>query len=412
MTSRERVYKALRFEEPDRVPVDIGGTLVTGIHMDQYAMLCEKTGLDLTPPKVFEQLLMVAKTDPQMLTWLGSDVLNLENTVQNWGYHNEDWKMWRSNRGNNMLVPRDFNYVKDERGYTYLINADGERCAQMSPNSDYFDFTLDSTLHDDIEYIDIKKFRESLPDLKDEHLERLQKRAKFYHENTTFSLHGGFLNKNLFTTGGVAGYNFTDLVVLIQTEPEYIKEIVMTQAEWQLNNLRRYMQAVGPYVDSVLISTSDFGGQKCELIRPESFRDIYMPAYKMLCDHIHECSDAKTLSHCCGSIRHIIPYMIEAGIDCLNPVQTSAGGMDAAELKAEFGGKIVFWGGGIDTQHTLPHGTPEDVREMVKERIKIFAPGGGFIFTQIHNLQADVPFENVVAMLDAVKEFGSYPIVK
>ncbi len=169
-----------------------------------------------------------------------------------------------------------------------------------------------------------------------------------------------------------------------------------------------YIEAVGKYIETIVISTADFGSQKGELLVPDSFRDIYMPAYRRINDYVHSHCRAKTFYHSCGSIRKLIPYMIEAGVDILNPVQSSAADMDPAELKAEFGDKIVFWGGGLDTQYTLPKGTPEEVREQVKERMRIFKPGGGFVFTQEHNIQCDVPFENIKAMIEAAREFGAY----
>ncbi|MHB1315795.1 MAG: uroporphyrinogen decarboxylase family protein [Christensenellales bacterium] len=410
MTSRERVYKAIRFEEPDRVPVDIGGTIVTGIHMDAYVQIAKNLGLDLEPPKVIEQFLMVAKTDLLMMKWLGSDVINLENIVQNWDYANENWQVWRTNKGNSVLMPGEFMPYKDKNGYIYINGKDGNPCAYMSPNGDYFDRAVKTSLSDEIVYANPKEWKASLPNYKEEHLRLLEKRAKFYHEYTDYSIHGGFTTRALFTPFGLAGHTFSDWLCLMATEPEYTASIVMAMAEWELENLIMYLQAVGPYIDTILMSTSDFGSQKSTLFNPEQYKTIYLPAFKMLNDYVHSHGNTKTMYHSCGSVRNLMNYFIDAGVDILNPIQTAAGGMDPWELKKEFGKKIVFWGGGADTQHTLPSGTPEEVRQQVKERISAFAPGGGFIFSQIHNLQSDIPFENVKAMVEAVREFGSYPI--
>ena len=410
MTSRERVYKAIHFEEPDRIPVDIGGTDVTSIHMDAYVNIAKYLGLDLEPPKVVDQNLMLARTDLLMLKWLGSDVIGLENIIGSFDFTNENWKPWTSNKGNSVLMPGEFVPYQDKNGYTYINGKDGNPMACMSPDGDYFDRIVKTSLSDDIVYADPKEWVASLPMVKDEHLRTLEKRAKFLHDNTDYSVHGWFFYRGLYSPFGIAGHTYSDWLCMMTLEPDYIISIVMAQAEWQRENLEMYLQAVGPYIDTIFMSASDFGGQKCEQFNPSLFKSIYLPAYKMLNKFVHENCNARTFYHSCGSIRNIFGYLIEAGVDIINPVQTSAGSMDPAELKKEFGGKIVFWGGGADTQHILPHGTTEEVKRHVKERISIFGPGGGFVFSPIHNLQSDVPFENVEAMLEAVREFGSYPV--
>ena len=164
--------------------------------------------------------------------------------------------------------------------------------------------------------------------------------------------------------------------------------------------------AVGDYCFAWGIAADDSGTQRGEFINPELWAEMMKPHYAKLCAWVHRNTNWKTFLHSCGSIYHLIPHMIEAGVDILNPVQTSAANMEPDRLKKEFGGKIVFWGGGCDTQHILPTATPEAIREHVRERLGIFAPGGGYVFTQIHNVQPNVPTENVIAMLDAAYEFG------
>jgi uroporphyrinogen decarboxylase len=172
-------------------------------------------------------------------------------------------------------------------------------------------------------------------------------------------------------------------------------------AQRNIENLRLYLQAVGDYIDTIFISGTDFGTQHGPLFSPDIFRDLYVPNMKLMNDFVHKNSKAKTMYHSCGAVSEIIEYFIEAGADILNPIQTSASNMDPADLKKRFGGRIVFWGGGVDTQKTLPFGTVEDVKEEVRERINTFAPGGGFVFAAIHDIQLGVPPENVVAMADA-----------
>jgi uroporphyrinogen-III decarboxylase len=158
------------------------------------------------------------------------------------------------------------------------------------------------------------------------------------------------------------------------------------------------------------LTGTDFGMQTGPFMSPETYHQLYQPFHKILNDWIHEHTQWKTFMHTCGSVISLIPDFIDAGFDVLNPVQCSAAGMDPDELKRQFGDRIVFWGGGVDTQHTLPFGTPDDVRREVRERIRAFGPGGGFVFNAIHNVQAQTPIDNLMAMLDTLREYGQYPL--
>ena len=176
-----------------------------------------------------------------------------------------------------------------------------------------------------------------------------------------------------------------------------------------MQNLELYIQAVGRYIDTLLLSGTDYGTQTGELFNPDVFKELHVPNYRMMTDYVHQRSDIKVMMHSCGSIYRIIPYIIEAGVDILNPIHVNTKNMEPQKLKDEFGGRLVFWGGGVDTQTVLPFGSPEEVAAQCKERIDIFAPGGGFVFTPVHNLQYGVPPENVEAMIKAVLEHGQYP---
>jgi uroporphyrinogen-III decarboxylase len=167
-------------------------------------------------------------------------------------------------------------------------------------------------------------------------------------------------------------------------------------------------EAVGDRAFAWGIAADDSGTQRGEFINPDLWAEMIKPHYKRLCSWIHQNTPWKTYFHCCGSIYHLIPHFIDAGIDILNPVQTSAANMEPARLKREFGDRIVFWGGGCDTQQMLGNGTPEAIRQQVRERLAVFAPGGGYVFNQVHNIQANVPAENIIAMFDAAREFGEY----
>ena len=182
------------------------------------------------------------------------------------------------------------------------------------------------------------------------------------------------------------------------------------QCEIGLQNLERIRQVVGNKIAAVFVTGTDFGSQHGPFISPKAYRDLYKPFHVQVNNWIHEHTPWKSFIHSCGSVRALIPDFIDAGFDILNPVQCSAAGMAPSELKKEFGERLTFWGGGVDTQRTLPFGTPDEVRKEVCERLKTFGPGGGFVFNTIHNVQARVPIENVLAMYETVRECGRYPL--
>ncbi|MDR2478127.1 MAG: hypothetical protein LBD48_02305 [Treponema sp.] len=193
--------------------------------------------------------------------------------------------------------------------------------------------------------------------------------------------------------------------VSMASRGDFLKELFDRQTEIAVENLKRYCQAVGNNIDVIYLCGTDFGTQNGPMCSPALFDEIYLPYYKRMIDWIHHNTSWKVFKHCCGSIKPLIPKLIDAGFDILNPVQNSARDMDPQTLKDEFGGKITFWGGGVDTQHTLPFSTPEEVYAQVTERVRIYNQNGGFVFNTIHNTQSGVPVANFVAMVDAVKQF-------
>jgi uroporphyrinogen-III decarboxylase len=189
------------------------------------------------------------------------------------------------------------------------------------------------------------------------------------------------------------------------TRPAYIRAVFERQAEMAIKNLERLHGAIGDRAAVIQTNGTDFGMQNGPLCSPRTYRELYMPYQQRVNGWIHDHTPWKTFMHCCGGIEPLLESIVEAGFDILNPVQCSARGMDPADLKRRFGGRLVFWGGGVDTQGTLPFGTPNEVRDEVRRRIETFAPGGGFVFTSIHNILADVPVANVLAMFEAVAEY-------
>jgi len=405
MTSRERIMKACNFQETDRVPIDIGGSQVTGICVDMYCNLLKNLGISETPT-VYEQFEMLARISEPVRQRLHGDVISLENPIMSWGLRNENQKKWQTFKGNECYMPGSFNPISDEKGDLWLYSPEGKALAHMAKGSPYFDFADSTQMSETIEFKDPKEWREQIYLYTDEDLRKIESDAKFLHENTDYAVIGEFAvirfgSMNRF----ISGLSPTDWLCALITDPDYISEVIEVCCERSLENAKLYLEAVGKNVDIILMSTTDFGSQRAEVFSPDIWRDLYMSRYRRINDFIHEnTDDVKTFIHTCGSICNLIPHIIDAGFDILNPIQTSADGMDAEWLKKEFGGKITFWGGGVDTQHVLPKGTPEEVRAQVKERIDVFAKGGGYVFNPIHCIQHDVPAENLLAAADAAFE--------
>ncbi|MCJ7752397.1 MAG: methyltransferase, partial [Armatimonadetes bacterium] len=306
------------------------------------------------------------------------------------------------------LMPGDFHPEPDGEGGYYIRWAgrpNGALAGHIPRDGYYFDSVGSTRASADQVMPPVEEYRRGLLPIADEELEILRARAKALRETTDHAVMGAFLEGGMGSVGTLA-----DWMMILATEQEYARDILNTYTEHALGNLKSYLQAVGEYLDIIEISGSDYGTQQGPTFSPATFADLYAPCYQRLNDYVHEHTNLKTWYHCCGSIYRLLPTFIDMGVDIINPVQCSAADMEPARLKREFGGKIVFWGGGVNTQHTLPFGTPEKVAEEVKERLRIFAPGGGFVFGTIHNIQQGVPAENLVAMFDAALEWGRYPI--
>ncbi len=408
MTSRERVWKAINHEEPDMIPIDIGGTKSTGMHVDTFCQIGRELGIDAELPRVPDVFQMLCRMDEPVRSWLHTDVLQIENFIEYFDLKNCHWKPWVDHAGNRILMPGEFEPVPDAKGTLYLYDKKGKICAFMAPDGCYFDRYVDPNYKTPEDLMDPEEWKQQIPLYDDEELRILENTARFMHENTDYSLVGGYAKLKVCTSGIFAGQTLNEWLCTLLLEPEYAFEILDATAERNIENLRMYFQAVEPYIDVVFVSTTDYGTQRAELFSPDVFKDLYVPTLKKVNDFIHENSHCKTLYHSCGSIRRIIGYMIEAGVDCLNPIQTNTANMDPLELKKEYGSRLTFWGGGVETQTVYTYGTPEEVEEQVKERIKIFSPGGGFIFSPIHNTQNNVPFENICAMRDTILKYRKY----
>jgi len=401
--------KALNFQEPDRVPLDLGGTIMSGIMAQALHGLRKELGLEERPPKVYEVYQMLGEVEADVVEALGVDVLPVEPLVQFFGLRRERYKTWRLFDGTPVLVPGDFEVEIDGRGDFLLRDGgrtEGPVAGRMPAEGYYFDMMDQLAFDPAFTPPPIDELRKSVRPISDEELEFLASRAaRLRRETDKALLLGCWRASGLGRVGSIP-----DFLALLATDRDYVRRLFELRTETALVNLERLWQAVGEEVDIVGIDGADYGSQRGELFSPRWFENLFLPFYKIQNDWVHKNTTWKTWLHSCGSIANILPMLVESGLDMLNPVQCSAEGMDPAWLKENFGGRLAFWGGGVDTQRTLPFGTPEEVAAEVEERIRIFAPGGGYVFNPVHNIQANTPPRNIAVAYETARRAGTYPL--
>ena len=415
LTSRDRLISTLRHQEPDRVPIDFGATSVTGIHASCVAGLRDYYGLEKRPIRVHEPFQMLGIVDDDLREAMGLDVVGVfpRNTL--FGFPAERWKEWRFNELD-VLVPEDFNVSTDTNGDT-LIYPEGDTTVAPSGRMPRGGFFFDSIIRQeplDEEHLDPEDNMEEFKPIADADLEHIIESVRGAAETgcgVIASFGGTALGDIALVPAPFLRHpkgirDVTEWYVSTSSRQDYVHEIFERQCEIAIGNLERIYAAIGDSIQAVFLCGTDFGTQTSAFCSVKTFRSLYFPCYKQMCDWTHAHTSWKVFKHSCGAVSKFVPSFIEAGIDILNPVQCSATGMEPEQLKAAFGEHIVFWGGGVDTQKVLPFGTPAEVREQVLLRCEVFAPGGGFVFNTIHNVQAQTPVENIVAMLDAVHEFN------
>ncbi|NLY29645.1 MAG: methyltransferase [Firmicutes bacterium] len=421
MTSRERVHLALNHKQPDRVPLDLGATSVTGMHVSSVYALRQALGLDEpgTPVKVVEPFQMLGEIKPDLMEALGIDVVGVGMPKNMFGFENKDWKPWTFWDGTPVLVPGDFNTDPEPNG-DILMYPEGDKSAppsgRMPKGGFYFDAIVRQEPIDDDKLNPEDNVEEFKP-ISDWELEYIKNEVDRLYNETDKAIVGSFGGTSFgdiaFVPAPQLKYpkgirDIEEWYMSTVTRKEYVREVFARQCEIALDNLKKIHKAVGDKVSVVFITGTDFGMQTGPFISPAAYRDLYQPFHRRINDWVHTNTNWKTFIHSCGAIVDFIPDFIDAGFDILNPVQCSAVGMDPETLKERFGDKITFWGGGVDTQKTLPFGTPDEVRKEVEERIRVFGKGGGFVFNSIHNIQARTPVENLVALYEAFKEHARY----
>jgi uroporphyrinogen decarboxylase len=402
MNSRERVLTALRHQEPDRVPIDLDGMASTGIMAIAYNRLKAYVGMRGGETKVYDIGQQLAHPEPPLLERFGVDVLPLTRAPLGLNPVHPAWKPWTLPDGSPASVPSDFRPVQNERGDWLILDTEGHTIRRLPAGGLYFDQVYhplaEATTVAEIEALE-------LPDLSDDELAWLRREACRLHETTDKAIMGHFGGSILEAAQSLRGWDRFMMDMALQ--PGLAQALAQKLADHYVANLPHYLDAVGDYIQIIQMG-DDLGTQRGPQMSPEMYRRIIKPYQRQVYQYVKTNSDLYLFLHSCGSIYRLIPDLIELGVDILNPVQISAAEMDPARLKREFGRDIVFWGGGIDTQQVLPHATTEQVRQHVQHLLGIFAPGGGYVFCQVHNIQADVPPENIVAMFEAALAFGRY----
>jgi len=379
MNCRERALAALDHKEPDRVPIDFGGRHTT-LHLFAHQALMAHLGLSGPEPKIRSYHTYLVEPDPQLLQ-------RFERVTEVFFARPPDDYVFRIDPATNTYV--------DEWGTKYY----------MPPDGYYFDMCENPLATAETE-ADLRAYR--WPNPRDpSRIAGLAERVRAAYE----------AGEKVVMMGSAIGGLFEQAWYLLGIEQSYIhlaanQKLMEALSDrllaWLMDYWDMTLDAVGPYLDLVHIQ-EDLGWQNGPLMSPETFRRIYKPRWRQLVDAIKKKTRARVYLHSCGSIHWAIPDIIDCGVEALNPVQVNAADMDSARLKREFGRDLTFWGGGCDPV-ALQNGTPQQVREEVRRRIGDLAPGGGYVFASVHNIQANVPPENIVALFDAAREFGEYPI--
>jgi uroporphyrinogen decarboxylase len=414
MTRRERVLAALDHKVPDRVPVDLGAMRSTGITAGAYGRLKEHLGLREGSVQVYDVVQQLAQPEQAILDYWDADVVDLGRVFLT---EPSDWKDFVLPDGRPAKIPAYINFVSDKAGGVLALASDGAPIGAMPSGAYYLsqtEFPLKDWDGEDLSVLD------RLPQLMEhvtwaalpcaphhkpptpEHLADIRRRAQLLHETTDYAVMVAF-GANLLEWGQYL-CRMDQFLMDLAADRRKAEALLDKLLESHLAGLEKLLPAVDGYVQIIQMG-DDFGTQNALQISPRLYREVFKPRQKLIYETVRKKSNLRIFLHSCGAIADIIPDLIEIGVEAINPVQTSAHGMDPARLKKEYGKDLTFWGGGCDTQRMLPEGTPAEIRAHVKERMGLLSPGGGFVFTQIHNIMPHVPPANIAAMVAAVREF-------
>jgi len=382
MNARERVRLALNHQESDRIPIDLGGSICSSIHKDAYIALKKYLGMEIEKIQMVDHVQQLPYLDEALLERFGVDFRMVQLPAA--------------------TAPELT--IFEEGGYYAFIDRWGSKLHMPKDGGLYFDWVEFPIKEATIETLDNYTWPRPDPP---EYNARLRQQAKYLYENTDYALVGSAIIGGGIFEQPARTMGLGNFFMALATEPRFCDRLMGQITEIYINSCHNYLEQVGEYLH-VFTYWDDVCGQDGWLISPDVYRKIVKPKQRRLLEAIKRKTKAKVYYHGCGAVYALVPDLIELGFDILNPVQVSARGMDTKRLKEEYGEDIVFWGGGVDTQHVLPFGKPEEVRDEVKRRIDDLAPGGGFIFAAVHNIQPFVPPENIVTAFETALEYGRY----
>lgn len=413
MNSRERVLAAIAHKQPDQVPVDLGSTPSSGISAIAYSNLLKAIGRTDLPVQIYDVVQQLAQPDMSIIDRFGVDVLDIGRAFNT---EEKDWHETILANGDKAFYPIHFNPVKQADGSYHCYDEDGKRLLALMPQG--------ATFFDQSYFPYINGFPENYDTL-DEEMGRVLW-SRYVHSPWDHTQDPDFWKTlrektlqlrastdkalmivcgcNLFEWGTFLRRMDNFLMDLL-CEPDQVARMLDQLLERHLATLAKVCDSVGDIVDIIRFG-DDLGMTSGPFMDVDTYRSLFKPRHKQLCDYVKTHSQMHTFIHSCGSISSLMPDLIEAGIEIFNPVQTNARQMEPEFLKKEFGQDCTFWGGGVETVGTLNNGTPEQVREQVLERLETMSAGGGFVFNTVHNILPDVPPQNILAMFDAVKEFN------
>jgi uroporphyrinogen decarboxylase len=381
MKPRERVMAALNHQEPDRIPIDLGATIVSSIAKTTYVELKQHLDLPVEDIQMLDHVQQLPYVDEALMQRFGVDFRMVQLPAA-------------TTSGVNVF---------EEGDYYAFYDRWGSKLHMPQTGGFYFDWVDFPIKEPTLEALDNYPWPRPDPD---EVNTKLGEQAKWLYENTDYALIGSAVIGGGIFEQPARIMGMQNFLMALLAEPKFADRLMEQITDVYIESCNTYLNHVGKYIQ-VFTFWDDVTSQTGWLIKPELYRKMIKPKQRRLVEAIKKKTDAKLFFHCCGAARGLIPDLIDLGFDILNPVQVSATGMDTQELKAEFGHDITFWGG-IDTQRVLPFGTPHDVVDEVKRRIDDLAPGGGFVFAAVHNIQALVPPENIVTMFDTALDYGRY----
>ena len=382
MNPRERVMLALNHQEPDRIPIDLGATIVSSIARESYIRLKQLLGLPVEEIKMLDYVQQLPYVDEALLKRFDVDFRMVQLPAA-------------TAPGLNIF---------EEGNYYAFIDRWGAKLHMPKEGGLYFDWVDFPIKEPTLAVLDAYHWpRPDPPELND----RLAEEARSLYENTDYALVGSAVIGGGIFEQPARTMGLENFMMALVSEPQFADRLMEQITDIYIESCNNYLDKVGKYL-AVFTFWDDLAGQDGWLIRPELYRKMIKPKQRRLVEAIKKKTDAKLFYHSCGATRGLIPDLIELGFDILNPVQVSARGMDTRKLKQDFGRDIVFWGGGVDTQFVLPFGSPVQVADEVRRRIDDLAPGGGFVFAAVHNIQAFVPPENIVVLFDTALKYGGY----